>query len=199
MPYSTVQGDTWALGCLLAELIGNVHPWFVASPEDRDYSDYKMDRTILSEVLPVSHQAYLLLRKIFSIKPEQRPSLAAIRTEVLAIDTFFLSEEEAAKSGWTERLEKMMMHKIRARRVGTDAPHRSSETSSGPCYKSFPDTSSSASRYSTGSSSSAFESSSAEPSQLPVTPPAPALEAINMDKVSSLLQFPPRMVVARTY
>jgi hypothetical protein len=163
-----------------------------------------MDRAILFEVLPVSHQAYLLLRKIFSTKPERRPSLAAIRTEVLAIDTFFLSEEEAAKSGWTERLEKMMMRKIRARRVDTDAPHRSSETSSGSCYKSSTDASSSASRYSSGLSSSAFESSSAESSsaessQLPVTPPAPAIEVINMDKLSSLLQLPPRMVVARSY
>ena len=198
-PYSTVQGDIWALGCVLAELIGNVRPWVVASPEDRDYSDYKMDRTILYDVLPVSHQAYLLLRKIFSTTPELRPSLAAIRTEVLAIDTFFLSEAEAAKSGWTRRLEIMMMQKIRARRADTiDAPHRSSETSSGSYYKSFTDASSSASRYSSGSSSSAFEPSSAESSLLPVTPPAPAVEAINMGKVSSLLQFPPRIVAAQT-
>jgi serine/threonine protein kinase len=199
MPYSTVQGDTWALGCILAELIGNVRPWVVASPEDRNYNDYTMDRAILFEVLPVSHQAYLLLRKIFSTKPEWRPSLAAIRTEVLAIDTFFLSEEEAAGSGWTERLEKMMMCKIRARRVDTDALHRSSETSSGSYYRLFTDALSSSSRYSSGSSSSAFELSSAESNQSPVTPPAPAIEVINMDKVFSLLQLPPRMVVARTY
>ncbi|KAI0253745.1 kinase-like domain-containing protein [Lactifluus subvellereus] len=198
MPHSTVHDDIWALGCILAELIGNARPWVVASPEDRDYSDYKTDRTILFDVLPVSHQAYLLLWKIFSIKPERRPSLAAIRTEVLAIDTFFLSEEEAAKSGWTERLEKMMMRKIRARRADIDAPRRSSETSSGSCYESFTDASSSASRYSSGSSSSAFESSSAEWSQIPLTPPAPAVEAIHMDKVSSLLEFPPRVVAAHT-
>jgi hypothetical protein len=61
-----------------------------------------MDRTVLFDRLPVSHTAYLLLQKIFSTKSEQRPSLSAIRAEVLMMDTFFLSDEEAVGCGWVE-------------------------------------------------------------------------------------------------
>ncbi|KAH9016888.1 kinase-like domain-containing protein [Lactarius hengduanensis] len=104
-PYSSAQGDVWALGCILAEMIGNVRPWSLATPEDSDYSHYLMERTVLFEKLPVSHTAYLLLRKIFSTKPELRPSLAAIRTEVLAMDTFFLTDSEAGNCGWGDRIE----------------------------------------------------------------------------------------------
>ncbi len=115
-PYSSAQGDVWALGCILAEMIGNARPWSQATPEDSDYSDYLMDRTVLFDMLPVSHTAYLLLRKIFSTKPEQRPSLAAIRTEVLAMDTFVLTDQEAAGCG-ADRIEKQMLRKMRARGV----------------------------------------------------------------------------------
>jgi hypothetical protein len=73
-----------------------------------------MDRTVLFDRLPVSHTAYLLLRKIFSTKPERRPSLSAIRAEVLTMDTFFLSDEEAVGCGWVERMDKQMQRKIRA-------------------------------------------------------------------------------------
>ncbi|KAI0288669.1 kinase-like domain-containing protein, partial [Russula brevipes] len=96
-PYSTVRGDIWALGCILAEIIASVRPWKLASPDDRNYSDYLVDRAMLYDFLPVSDAAYTLLTKIFSARPEHRPSLAAIRAEVLAIDTFFLTEGEAAR------------------------------------------------------------------------------------------------------
>jgi serine/threonine protein kinase len=201
-PYASAQGDVWALGCILAEMIGNARPWSLATPENSDYSDYLMDRTVLFDMLPVSHTAYLLLRKIFSIKAELRPSLAAIRAEVLAMDTFFLTDEEAAACGWTERLEKQMMRKVRARGAATppsklEVPQaresrRSSETSSATYrFETCSLGSSSASRYSNGSSTSAFDSSSAESSELPATPPAPAAEAIrSMDKASRLVPIP---------
>ncbi|KAH9004793.1 kinase-like domain-containing protein, partial [Lactarius hatsudake] len=104
--HSSAQGDVWALGCILAEMIGNVRPWSLATPEDSDYSYYLMNRTVLFDKLPVSYSAYLLLRKIFSTKPSPRPSLAAIRTEVLAMDTFFLAGSEAGNCGWGDRMEK---------------------------------------------------------------------------------------------
>ncbi|KAF8266335.1 kinase-like domain-containing protein, partial [Lactarius quietus] len=39
-PYSTAHGDVWALGCILAEMIGNIRPWSLAVPEDNNYSAY---------------------------------------------------------------------------------------------------------------------------------------------------------------
>ncbi|KAI9454928.1 hypothetical protein F5148DRAFT_1227753 [Russula earlei] len=75
---------------------------------DSDYNHYMVDRAILSDVLPMSDTAYSLLTKIFSPRPERRPSLATIREEVLAMDTFFLTDEEAAKSGWAKRVAKKL-------------------------------------------------------------------------------------------
>ena len=184
--YSTVEGDIWALGCILAEMTSNVRPWAVASPEDRDYSDYLMDRAILLDVLPVSDGTYSLLTKIFSPRPEYRPSLDQIRREVLAMDTFFLTDREAAICGWADRLEKKLRRKMGKCGVPSKSSRCSDETSSGSYYPPTSSSSfSSSSRYSCGSSSSAFESISLESSPAPVTPPAPAVQAFySMDKVA---------------
>lgn len=165
-------------------MIADVRPWIVASPEDKDFNDYLMDRAILLDVLPVSDGAYSLLTKIFSPRPDRRPSLDEIRREVLAMDTFFLTDREAAICGWADRLEKKLRRKMRK---CCEAPTsmvscRSDEASSESYY---PPTSS-ASRNSFGSSSSAFESISQDSSAAPVTPPAPAVEAFySMNKVAN--------------
>ena len=169
-------------------MIGNARPWSQATPENGDYSNYLMDRTVLFDMLPVSHSAYLLLRKLFSIKAEQRPTLAAIRAEVLAMDTFFLTDKEAAGCGWADRMEKLMLRKVGApcARVVAAAPPscRSSDTSSGSYrFETCSLGSSSASRYSNGSSSS-------EPS-FPATPPVPVAEVLcTMNKASRLVLVP---------
>jgi hypothetical protein len=171
-------------------MVANVRPWAVASPEDRDFSDFLMDRTILLDVLPVSDGTYSLLTKLFSPRPERRPSLDEIRREVLAMDTFFLTDREAAICGWADRLEKNLRLKMCKCGVPSISSRCSDETSS---VSYAPPTSSSScssstSCYSSGSSSSAFESISLESSIAPVTPPAPAVEAFySMGKVASQL------------
>ena len=193
--YSTAQGDVWALGCILAEMIGNVRPWSLAIPEDKEYSDYLMDRSVLFDRLPVSHSGYLLLRKIFSTRPELRPSLAAIRAEVVAMDTFFLSDEEAIGCGWVERLNKRMQLKIRARGAAAPPSRCSSKTSFGSdCFVTCSLGSSSASRYSTGTSTSTFDSSSAESDVMPGTPPAPVAEVVCTMNKASRLAMAPRVI-----
>ena len=176
-------------------MIANVRPWWAATPEDTDYSDYLMDRTVLFDMLPVSDSAYQLLRKIFSPKPERRPSLATIRAEVLAMDTFFLTEAEAANCGWTDRLEKQMLRKMRAfGAVAVSSEMSSSSESLETCSLG----SSSASRNSTGSSSSAFDSSSAESSELPVTPPAPVADVVRTMDKASLVVLVSRLAAAQS-
>lgn len=162
----------------MAEMIANVRPWKLASPEDRDFSDFLMDRAILLDVLPVSDNAYSLLTRMFSPRPERRPSLDQIRREVLAMETFFLTDREAAICGWADRLENKLRRKMgKCGEEASSTPSRCSsadEISSGSYY---PRTPSSSSRYSSGSSSSAFESISLGSSFAPATPPAPAVEA----------------------
>lgn len=156
-------------------MTSNIRPWTVASPEDRDYSDYLMDRAILLDVLPVSDGTYSLLTKIFSPRPECRPSLDDIRREVLAMDTFFLTDREASICGWADRFEKKLRRKMGKCGIASISSRCSDDTSSGSYYP--PTSSSSFSTYSSGSSSSAFESISLESSSAPVTPPAPAVAA----------------------
>jgi hypothetical protein len=174
-------------------MIANVRPWTLASPGDRDYDDYLIDRAILLDTLPVSDGAYSLLTKIFSPRPERRPSLDDIRRKVIAMDTFFLTDREAAICGWADRLEKKLRRKMGMGNCGvpfiSSCICRSDETSSGSYYpptscSSSP--SSSASRHSSGSSSSAFGSTSLDSSAAPVTPPTPAVETFHsMDKAAS--------------
>ena len=196
-PYSTVEGDVWALGCILAEMIGNVRPWTLASPEDRDYDDYLVDRTTLYGVLPVSDAAHTLLTKIFSHHPERRPSLAAIREEVLAMDTFFINDAEAARWGWGEVIEKKLLRKLDKFEIPSASSRRSEETSSRSFY-SGTSASSSASCYSCGSSSSAFELNSSESSRQPITPPVQAVEVFRtVEKAPSRLELGLRAAVAQ--
>ncbi|KAH9990629.1 kinase-like domain-containing protein [Russula compacta] len=199
-PYSTVEGDIWSLGCILAEMIANVLPWTLASPKDSDYSDFLVDRTMLFDALPVSDAAYFLLKKIFSPRPDRRPSLAAIREEVLAMDTFYLTDREAALSGWTERIEKNLRRKKGVCGVtGPAVSSRRSEKESSESFYSVTQKSSSESRYSSGSSSSAFESISLESSALPATPPAPAVEVFHSaEKALSRLSLGLRVAVAQS-
>jgi serine/threonine protein kinase len=197
-PYSTVEGDIWAVGCILAEIIGNVRPWTSASPEDRDYNDFLVDRTILYDALPISDAAYTLLTKIFSSRPERRPSLAAIREEVLAMDTFFVNDVEAARWGWGERTEKMLLRKMGKIGMRFASSRRSSETSSGSCY-SGTSRSSSGSFYSWGSSSSGFEFNSSESSCLPFTPPGWGFEVFRtVEKAPSRPEMGLRVAVAQS-
>ena len=188
-PYSTVEGDIWALGCILAEMIANVRPWTLASPEDRDYNDFLVDRTILYDALPVSDAAYTLLTKMFSSQPERRPSLAAIREEVLGMDTFFLNDAEAARWGWGGRIEKKLLRKMGKIGMPIASSGHSSETSSGSFY-SGTSPSSSVSCYSTGSSSSGMELNSSESSYFPITPPSWAVEGFGaVEKAPSRLEL----------
>jgi hypothetical protein len=57
--------------------------------------------------------------------------LAAIREEVLAMDTFFHSVAEAARWGRGERIEDNLLQKMGKIGMATASSRRSSETSSG--------------------------------------------------------------------
>jgi serine/threonine protein kinase len=176
-PYSTVEGDVWALGCILAEMIANIRPWSLASPEDRNYNKFLADRTILFDTLLLSDDTYGLLTRIFSPRPEHRPSLAEIRAEVLAMDTFFPTDQEAALYGWSDFMEKKLERKMANCRIPSPLSP-SDVTSSGSRYSCT-----SASCNSSGSSSSAFESISLESGPLPATPPPPAVQLVHSGKM----------------
>ena len=162
-------------------MIANVCPWRFASPEDCDYSDYLGDRTTLFEMFPIPDAAYTLLTKFFSTQPSQRPSLATMREEVLVVDTFFVSDGEAARWGWKESVENELLRKMGRMGTSSGSSGCSEETSSGSFYSGT--SSSSVLLYSCGLSSSAFES-------VPITPPAKAVDMFcTIEMVPSRLEL----------
>ena len=100
-------------GHSVASLLRWLPTYVHASPEDRDYNNYLLNHSILFDTLLISDATYALLTTIFSPRPECRPSLAEIRAEVLATDTFFPSDDDASVYGLTERMKKRTMAKCR--------------------------------------------------------------------------------------
>ena len=107
MPYSTAAGDIWSLGIILTNMICGRQPWQRATSIDETFYRFLTEKESLLEELAISHDAAVLLTKIFTFGSANRISLADLRKEILEIKTFFLTPEEkaAAKPAVREVLE----------------------------------------------------------------------------------------------
>ncbi|CDO70627.1 hypothetical protein BN946_scf184748.g25 [Trametes cinnabarina] len=93
-PYSTEASDIWSLGVILTNLIAGRNPWDYASINDRSFMRYLANPGYLREILPISQEASNVLQAVFTTDPGLRITLNALRERVLAVDTFFMTEEE---------------------------------------------------------------------------------------------------------
>ncbi|KAJ3532504.1 hypothetical protein NM688_g7410 [Phlebia brevispora] len=99
LAYSNRANDIWALGVVLINMITCRSPWQKAVTMDDCFSDFLLEENYLREMLPISKGANKIFRKIFNYDPIERISIPALRKEILALDTFFMEDDEIARSG----------------------------------------------------------------------------------------------------
>ena len=68
--------------------------WKRAVYSDRSFMLYLRDRNFLQEALPITKSASRILRRIFTMDPNKRISLAQLRLAVLGIDRLYLTSDE---------------------------------------------------------------------------------------------------------
>lgn len=97
--YSNRANDIWALGVILVNMISCRSPWTKAVTSDTCFMEYLLNENYLREMLPISEGVHSILRRIFTCEPSERITLSALRKEIVALDTFFMTDDEIARAG----------------------------------------------------------------------------------------------------
>lgn len=99
LSYSNDANDIWALGVILVNMITCRGPWTKAITSDDCFVEFLLNEQYLREMLPISEGANALFRRIFTCEPSERITLSALREEIVALDTFFMNDDEIARAG----------------------------------------------------------------------------------------------------
>ncbi|KAH7343599.1 kinase-like domain-containing protein [Rhizoctonia solani] len=95
--YSTVHNDVWALGIILVNLITSRNPWKCAELQDGGFASFYEDPAgYITDTLPISRDALVLLLRIFKIPFKSRISIPEMRAAITGIDRLLLTPAEAA-------------------------------------------------------------------------------------------------------
>ena len=83
--YNTAANDVWSLGVILINFICGRNPWKQATPNDETFREYLRDPDFLEKILPISDEVHAVLKRIFTLRPEARPSVSELRRWVHAL------------------------------------------------------------------------------------------------------------------
>lgn len=92
--YPTRSGDIWSLGVILVNLVCGRNPWRIASPSDESFNSYLADPHFLRKILPVSDECLYILTQIFTVHPEERITLPALRQLISEVESFSMTVDE---------------------------------------------------------------------------------------------------------
>ncbi|KAF9451668.1 kinase-like protein [Macrolepiota fuliginosa MF-IS2] len=91
--YSSRQTDVWSMGVILVNLISGRNPWRYATNDDQCFSAYLRDNDFLGNVLPISAEANVIIKRIFNLDIFHRITLEELKEEILRVRTFFRSHQ----------------------------------------------------------------------------------------------------------
>ncbi|KAK4687630.1 hypothetical protein P7C73_g2478, partial [Tremellales sp. Uapishka_1] len=92
--YNTETNDIWSLGVILVNLACGRNPWRQACPSDETFRAFVHNPDFLRTILPISHSCNHILKGLFELEPTRRVTLRELRRQILAVDTFTMSEAE---------------------------------------------------------------------------------------------------------
>ncbi|KAI9023821.1 kinase-like domain-containing protein [Phycomyces nitens] len=94
VPYDVAASDCWSLGILLIALMFGRNPWEEATTIDPSYAEYIRDPLVLAHLFPsLSNGCLEFLVSALAIRPQDRPSVSAMRVQFMALDNLFEEEE----------------------------------------------------------------------------------------------------------
>lgn len=111
IPYSTRSNDVWALGVILVNLTCGRNPWKQATISDDTFCAYAKDPDFLRKILPVSIQCNEILKRIFTLNPQNRMTLPELRDAITNVKTFTMTEDELQAAHTAVRKVVVQQHK----------------------------------------------------------------------------------------
>ncbi|KAJ9098537.1 hypothetical protein QFC19_006305 [Naganishia cerealis] len=89
-----MNNDVWSLGVILVNLTCGRNPWRQASMKDETFSAYVQNPDFLRTILPISLELNQLLKRIFTLDPEERITLRELLHAITELTAFTMSESE---------------------------------------------------------------------------------------------------------
>ena len=93
-----MHNDIWSLGVILVNLTCGRNPWRQACPSDETFRAYLDNPDFLRSILPISLPCNDLLKRIFSLNPMARISLAELRDAVIKMPRWTMTEAELSRA-----------------------------------------------------------------------------------------------------
>ncbi|CAO3663741.1 unnamed protein product [Rhizopus stolonifer] len=94
VPYDASASDAWSLGILLLAFMFGRNPWQEAAPSDPAYHEFSRNPGMLKEQLFPELSLATLRWLQSALAPNDRPSVAALKEQFLAIDRLYVADHE---------------------------------------------------------------------------------------------------------
>lgn len=92
--YNSGANDVWSLGVIFINFICARNPWKQATPNDDTFREFLRDPNFIMRILPVTAEAHAILRRIFTLRPENRCTVSDLRRWVRAVPRMYASNME---------------------------------------------------------------------------------------------------------